>query len=312
MYLRICAQSNEAAQANAAAPWRGVDNRPRERRSLRKLPVASWLCPRWRCLRRDRGDLLVRLHRGRPADEGDAPAAQRLADSPATSRLGQRFRSRPLAALAAVRAGRASDPPARPAGAATLHDLLTPSAQDVVKQRYVDRAELFDYCCRSRQPGGPAVAALTAWATSARCGVRCHLHGAAAHQLLAGPERRRSARPAFTSSSPTQQRFGPTRAELGAAPTRPRSRAARARGECDWARALMPEGRTCAGAPVPGRAGLGAAARRARRPRILDRKSRRWTSRRSSPGPAARPDAPVMLWRALRMRTPDGAAGSAA
>ena len=35
-----------------------------------------------------------------------------------------------------------------------LHDLLDAFAQDVVKQRYADRAELLDYCRRSANPVG--------------------------------------------------------------------------------------------------------------------------------------------------------------
>jgi len=90
------------------------------------------------------------------ADEGDAPPAQRLADLAA-------YRED----LAAVCADRAASPrwakvfgPLRAAIRAhalpqpLLADLLDAFAQDIVQQRYADRAELLDYCRRSANPVG--------------------------------------------------------------------------------------------------------------------------------------------------------------
>ncbi len=90
------------------------------------------------------------------ADEGDAPATQRLADLAA-------YRSD----LDAVVAGQSPSPRwakvFEPLAAALrrfalppalLTDLLSAFAQDVVKQRYADRAELLDYCRRSANPVG--------------------------------------------------------------------------------------------------------------------------------------------------------------
>lgn len=119
------------------------------------FPVASLLCPR--ALRpavraiyayaRTADDL---------ADEGDAPSAQRLADLAAYE-----------ADLLATAAGRS--PSARwravfePLGQALneralpvslLTDLLAAFRQDVVQDRYTDRAELLDYCRRSAHPVG--------------------------------------------------------------------------------------------------------------------------------------------------------------
>lgn len=119
------------------------------------FPVASWLCPPalrpavaaiyW--FARTADDL---------ADEGDTTPSQRLAD------LAEYQRD-----LDAMAAG--ATPSARwpqvfgPLRAAVerhalplplLSDLLSAFAQDVVKQRYADRAELLDYCRRSANPIG--------------------------------------------------------------------------------------------------------------------------------------------------------------
>lgn len=119
------------------------------------FPVASWLCPP--ALRpavraiyayaRTADDL---------ADEGDAAAADRLADLAAFE-----------ADLDAAAAGRPPSPRwaevFEPLAAAIerfalplplLTDLLGAFTQDVVKQRYADRAELLDYCRRSANPVG--------------------------------------------------------------------------------------------------------------------------------------------------------------
>lgn len=119
------------------------------------FPVASILCPAelrpavaaiyW--FARTADDL---------ADEGDAPAAQRQADLAA-------YR----ADLRRVAAGDAPSPRwsgvfAPLAGIIRQHDLplgllealLDAFEQDVVKQRYADRAELLHYCARSADPVG--------------------------------------------------------------------------------------------------------------------------------------------------------------
>ncbi|HRP29216.1 MAG TPA: squalene synthase HpnC [Burkholderiaceae bacterium] len=119
------------------------------------FPVASWLCPQ--ALRpavraiytyaRTADDL---------ADEGDAPAAQRLADLADYE-----------ADLLAAAAGHAPSPRWRavfdPLGTiiarhalplSPFTDLLSAFRQDVVQPRYADRAELLDYCRRSAHPVG--------------------------------------------------------------------------------------------------------------------------------------------------------------
>ena len=119
------------------------------------FPVASFLCPP--ALRpavaaiyafaRTADDL---------ADEGDAPAAQRLADlaayrddlhavrcgAPASARWPQVFE--PLREVLATHA----------LPVPLLIDLLSAFEQDVVKREYTDRAELLDYCRRSANPIG--------------------------------------------------------------------------------------------------------------------------------------------------------------
>ena len=119
------------------------------------FPVASWLCPAplrgtvaaIYCFARTADDI---------ADEGDASPAQRLADLSS-------FR----ADLIAVYAG--DSPSSRwqtvfaPLGAAIarhhlpvelLDDLLRAFEQDIVKTRYRDRTEVLDYCSRSANPVG--------------------------------------------------------------------------------------------------------------------------------------------------------------
>ncbi|HEY1227784.1 MAG TPA: squalene synthase HpnC, partial [Ramlibacter sp.] len=133
---------------------------PRARRvdHYENFPVASWLCPP-----RLRAPIAAIYWVARTADdiadEGDAPAADRLADlahyrqclhacksGTATARWPEVFR--PLA-----QAIRAHDLPLQP-----LEDLLSAFEQDVVKTRdragYADRAELLDYCRRSANPVG--------------------------------------------------------------------------------------------------------------------------------------------------------------
>ena len=101
-------------------------------------------------------------------------------------------------------------------------DLLSAFRQDVVVHRYDDWPDLLDYCRRSANPVGRLVLRI-AGLSRRRPGpdVRCDLHRAAAHELLAGPRtrlaegppvrpagrvggsRRRSARP---GPSPDQSR----------------------------------------------------------------------------------------------------------
>ena len=132
------------------------------------FPVASWLCPA-----RLRPAIVALYHFARTADdladEGDAPADQRLADlalyradlqaclqASAQARMGDgapwRHRWAPVfESLHAAVAQHAL--PAQP-----LFDLLDAFEQDVIYTRtgqiYRDRTELLDYCSRSANPVG--------------------------------------------------------------------------------------------------------------------------------------------------------------
>lgn len=122
------------------------------------FPVASWLCPP-----RLRAPIAAIYWFARTADdiadEGDAPAGQRLDDLAHYRDCLRACKSGAIATrwpevfapLAA--AIRAHDLPLQP-----LEDLLSAFAQDVVKTRdqagYADRAELLDYCRRSADPVG--------------------------------------------------------------------------------------------------------------------------------------------------------------
>ncbi len=270
------------------------------------FPVASWLCPPslrpavaaiyW--FARTADDL---------ADEGDAPADERLADLEA-------FRSD----LRAVNAGDAAS--ARwpqvfgPLAAAMrrhelpatlLHDLLDAFAQDVVKTRYADRAELLDYCRRAANPVGrlllhlygvhdedskcrsdaicSALQLINFWqdvAVDARKGrlylplSDCEQHGVDPASVL--------------SLSDT-----PAAREL-------------IRAECDWARELM-----SSGAPlvhcVPGRAGWELRLVVQGGLRILDKIAALHFGTIVARPRLRATDAAVMLWRALQMRAAPGA-----
>lgn len=122
------------------------------------FPVASWLCPSalrpaiaavyW--FARTADDI---------ADEGDALSAQRLEDLAA-------YRAQLHAVACGVppspRWQGVFEPLARTIAAfrlplPLLDDLLDAFRQDVMQQRYADRAELLDYCRRSANPVGRLV-----------------------------------------------------------------------------------------------------------------------------------------------------------
>lgn len=91
------------------------------------------------------------------ADEGDAPAEQRLARLDDYRRELQRLadgQSPQDAELAPVFARLAPHVAAHRLPLQLFHDLLDAFAQDVVKTRYANRAELMDYCRRSANPVG--------------------------------------------------------------------------------------------------------------------------------------------------------------
>lgn len=276
------------------------------------FPVASWLCPPalrapiaaiyW--FARTADDL---------ADEGQVPAAQRLADLDA-------YRA-DLAALTAGGPVSARWPqvfgPLRRAllehqlPPALLNDLLDAFAQDVVQQRYADRAEVLDYCRRSANPVGRLL---------------LHLYGVADDDSL-----RRSdaictalqlinfwqdlgidiARGRLYIPEADCVRHGLTGDAVLARQDTPATRAL-VRAECDWARTLMLEGAPLAHR-VPGRAGWELRLVVQGGLRILDKiAALEFATLRTRPTVNA-VDTLVLAWRALRMRpAPSALAGSTA
>ncbi len=116
------------------------------------FPVASLLLPR---ALREPVAVIYRFARSADdiADEGDLPAAERLARLDAyreeLSRIQRGAASGSPLFADLARVVRASALPVQ-----LLHDLLDAFSQDVRKQRYADFAELLDYCRRSANPVG--------------------------------------------------------------------------------------------------------------------------------------------------------------
>lgn len=119
------------------------------------FPVASVLCPPAL-----RPAVTAIYHYARTADdladEGDAPAARRLADLAAyradlhAAASGAAPSSRWAAVFGPLAGAIAKHALPLP----LLEDLLSAFAQDVVQTRYADRDELLDYCRRSADPVG--------------------------------------------------------------------------------------------------------------------------------------------------------------
>jgi hydroxysqualene synthase len=264
------------------------------------FPVASVLCPPAL-----RPAVVAIYHFARTADdiadEGDATAAQRLGDLAA-------YRSDLVLALA--------DQPPSPRWApvftalaqrvrqfklpaAPLHDLLDAFEQDVRNPPYPDRAALLDYCRRSANPIGRLLLHLYNINTTKR--LRQADAVCSALQLInfwqdlgVDAPRGRCYVPLDALAA-----HGVTSNELAARADSPRARAL-VKSLCDWAQALMQEGAPLALA-VPGRAGwelrlvVQGGLRILEKIRQMDHAT---LSRR--PTLSAR-DAPLLLWRALRM-----------
>lgn len=277
---------------------------PEPVRHYENFPVASWLCPP-----RLRPAVAAIYHFARTADdladEGEAQPDARLADLAAyradleACAQGQppspRW-SRVFGALAVTMA-------AHRLPLQALRDLLSAFEQDVAATRdgrvYADRGELVDYCARSANPVGRLM---------------LHLYGIGDPQALAESDdvctalqlinfwqdlgedlpRRRYYLPAadlrahgLDPAQPATWAMHPAAADLVAA-------------QVDWARALMLRGAPIA-MRVPGRAGWELRAVVQGGLRILDKIAAdgfRSFTRRPRLGPA---DAPVILWRCLRM-----------
>jgi hydroxysqualene synthase len=264
------------------------------------FPVASWLCPAAL-----RPPIQAIYHFARSADdiadEGDAPAAERLA-------LLAAYR----AELAQVAAGQAPSPRWAPvfrplAEAITRHalpvplldDLLDAFMQDTGNPPYPDRAALLDYCRRSANPVGRLLLHLYGVRDSAALAESDAI--CSALQLINfwqdlsidGPRGRHYVPVA------DRQRHGVALDDLARCRDSPAARAL-VHELCDWAAALMRQG-----APlvhrVPGRAGWEL--------RLVVQGGLRVLERIAAMDHAAllhRPklgaaDAPRIAWRALRM-----------
>jgi phytoene synthase len=120
------------------------------------FPVASLLLP---AALREPVAVIYRFARSADdiADEGDLPAAERLARLDAyREELSRIERGAPPGApqLAALFADLARIVRAHRLPLQLLHDLLDAFSQDVRKRRYADFSELLDYCRRSANPVG--------------------------------------------------------------------------------------------------------------------------------------------------------------
>ena len=274
------------------------------------FPVASWLCPPAM-----RGAVIAIYHFARTADdiadEGTATPAQRRADL-------ARYRH----ALQQAAAGRI-DPTAWPqvfgplAAAivrhqlplALLDDLLDAFLQDTGNPRYADRAQLLDYCRRSANPIGRLMLHLAGVGDAvslAQSDAVC-----SALQLINFWQDPSVDLPRGRHYVPESEarRHGLNLDELQAGRDSPASQAL-LRELCRWAAALMREGAPLA-CRVPGRLGWELRLVVQGGLRILekiDRLQYRTLSQRPVLGAG---DAPLMLWRALRMRPAAPAPGFA-
>ncbi len=268
------------------------------------FPVASWLCPP-----RLRPPIAAIYWFARTADdiadEGDAPAAERLADLSeyradldACVSTGADSRRWPQV-FHPLR--RAIDAFALPQP--LLADLLDAFRQDVEKSRdaagYADRAALLDYCRRSANPVGRLL---------------LHLYGVQGAQALAESDAVCSAlqlinfwqdlsvdlpRGRYYLPAQDALRYGLDPAAPASWPAHPRAPALVAE-LVGWARELM-----LSGAPlvhrVPGRAGWELRLVVQGGLRILDRiETLRFDTMHTRPKVGAI-DAPLLLWRAARM-----------
>lgn len=270
------------------------------------FPVASWLCPP-----RLRPPITAIYHFARTADdladEGQAAPAQRLAD------LSQ-YRQDLQAVLASRRPGprwpRVFDGLAQQLRAFALpphllHDLLNAFEQDVHNPRYADRASLLGYCRLSANPIGRLL--LHLYGIDDEASLRQSDAICSALQLInfwqdLGIDTARGR--LYVPLSDAAAHGVPVPALLD------RRDSAAARGliaeVAAWARALMLEGAPLVHA-VPGRAGWELRLVVQGGLRILDKieaVDHATLLRRPRIGKA---DAPVLLWRAARMRLPTAA-----
>lgn len=267
------------------------------------FPVASLLCPPAL-----RPAVAAIYHYARTADdiadEGEAEAAERLADL-AAYRTELRWIAQgggPAPRWAPVFAPLAAAIARHGLPLELLEDLLSAFEQDVVKTRYVDRTELLDYCRRSANPIGRLLLHLYriddpqgGLESDAIC---------TALQLINFWQDPSIDLPRGRLYIPLDQcaAYGVAEETLFARVDTPATQAL-LKSQCDWARALM-----LRGAPlvhrVPGRAGWELRAVVQGGLRLLDHiEALQFATLQRRPR-LGRADGPRILWRALRMRPP--------
>jgi len=242
------------------------------------------------------------------ADEGDASSAQRLGDLADFRRDLDAAAAQqvPSARWASVFSALSMQLRSRELPLPLLHDLLSAFEQDVVKNRYADRAELLDYCRRSANPVGRLL---------------LHLYGVHDAQSLTQSDAICSALQLINfwqdlSVDTSRGRLYVPLSDCIKHSVEPADVLARADNAATrslvadlmaWSRSLMLQGAPLVHA-VPGRAGWELRLVVQGGLRILDR-----IERLQHASLITRPtlrwfDVPVMLWRACRMRPTNNAA----
>lgn len=268
------------------------------------FPVASVLCPPAL-----RPAVVAIYHFARTADdiadEGDAPAAQRLTELAAyRADLDAALAGRPPSGRWRAVFERLA-PRARQfrLPAPLLHDLLDAFEQDVRNPPYPDRHALLDYCRRSANPIGRLLLHLyevrdarSLQQADAVCSA-LQLINFWQDLSVDGPRGR------CYVPEEDQQRHAVTGDELRRGVDSPRSRALVA-ALCEWSRALMTQGAPLA-LRVPGRAGWELRLVVQGGLRILEKiAAMEHAALRQRPRLNAL-DLPLLLWRALRMTAQD-------
>jgi squalene synthase HpnC len=289
------------AQGEASGLGGSGENPPVTVDHYENFPVASVLCPPAL-----RPAVVAIYHFARTADdiadEGDAPAAERLAaladfrrdlnaitaGRPPGNRWPQVFG--PLA----LRMRQFALPPG------LLHDLLDAFEQDVHNPPYADRTALLDYCRRSANPIGRLL--LHLYGVADEAAVRQSDAICSALQLINFWQDLSVDLPRSRVYVPhdAMAAAGLTPAQLRSAVDDPASRAL-VRGLCDWAAALMHDGAPLAWR-LPGRGGWELRLVVQGGLRILEKiRVMNHATLRQRPTLTAL-DAPRLVWRAIGMR----------
>ena len=281
------------------------ESRPVSVEPLRKLPGRVAAVPAARCARRSTRSTPSPAPPTTSPTKATPRPSERLAELARLSR--RRSPRRPPARPARARWPQVFEPLAArdratpPARASCCTTCSTPSSRTCRDARYADRAALLDYCRRSANPVGRLLLHLYGVGDAdALRPVRRDLHRAAAHQLLAGPGRRHCRAAASTCPRPTAAATASTRSTLlaaarhaGGARAWSPSRRLGARADADGA----PLVHACRAAP----AGSCGSWCRAACACSTNRRARRRDLAAQRPT-LGRRDAPLIAWRALRMR----------